>query len=458
MPPRGTVTPPEEDAWHRARLIPTTGIGGQDEQEQRATSALFAVVFAVPAFGRALLSRVGAPVGRTRTFTEVSFRDADDKVLRPDGAIVVERGQKKWRALVEVKTGGAALDPNQVVAYLDLARSRGFDAVITISNEITSGPAVSPVAVDGRRLRRVALWHLSWWQILTDAVLEHQHHGVSDPDQAWILGELIAYLMHERSGAGGFEDMGDKWVQVRDSARQRTLRAGDPGVKDVASRWEQSIEYLALGLRQDLGREVTPVWPKKLDEAARTEALVRGLVDEGRLTASIRVPDAVAPIDLEADLRTRQLTTSVEVAAPREGRPKTQVNWLTRQLKDAPDALRIDGRFVSARDTTSEQLKVVLERPERLLLPSDPKREVRSFTLALSRELGAKRGSGAGSFVGETKRQALDFYRVIVQQIRPWAPRAPQLPSSPSVEQPDAADTPARSGPSTDPGDPDPSR
>ncbi len=31
-----------EDAWHVARLIPTTGIGGQDEQEERATSSLLA--------------------------------------------------------------------------------------------------------------------------------------------------------------------------------------------------------------------------------------------------------------------------------------------------------------------------------------------------------------------------------------------------------------------------------
>ena len=26
-----------EESWRQARLIPTTGIGGQDEQEQRAT-------------------------------------------------------------------------------------------------------------------------------------------------------------------------------------------------------------------------------------------------------------------------------------------------------------------------------------------------------------------------------------------------------------------------------------
>lgn len=448
------VPKPEEDSWQRARLIPTTGIGGQDEQEQRATSSLLAVMSAVPAFGRALLDHAKAPAGRIRTFTEVRFTDEDEKVLRPDGAILVERGKTKWRCLVEVKTGGVPLVADQINRYLDLARVRGFDAVLTISNQITSSPSVSPLAVNGRRLRRVTLWHLSWWQILTDAVLEHQHRGISDPDQAWILGELIDYLMNERSGAGGFEDMGDKWVAVRDAARQRTLRASDVGVKDVAARWEQYIQYLALGLRQDLGRDVVPLWPRKLEGAARTDSLVRSLVDHGHLEASIRVPDAAAPIDIEADLRTRQLTTSVEIASPREGRPKTQVSWILRQLKDAPDTLRIDARFASTKDSASMLLRDVRDKPERLLLASDPHREPRSFRLALSKDLGTKRGKGAGSFVGDTKQQALDFYRGIVQHVRPWTPRPPRLPEpqAPAIEEgpipmPTASDsTPASSG------------
>ncbi len=93
--------PRPEERWHRARLIPTTGIGGQDEQEQRATSSLLAVLSAVPEFSRSLLSLAGAPAGRTATFTEVRFDIGDNKIVRPDGAIVVERGQVRWVALVD---------------------------------------------------------------------------------------------------------------------------------------------------------------------------------------------------------------------------------------------------------------------------------------------------------------------------------------------------------------------
>src|SRR3954451_13742458 len=92
-----------EDAWRSARLIPTTGIGGQDEQEMRGTSSLLAVMGAVPQFGRAILDHVGAPAGPIRTYTEIRFADEDTRLSIPDGAVVVERGKTRWVALLEVK-------------------------------------------------------------------------------------------------------------------------------------------------------------------------------------------------------------------------------------------------------------------------------------------------------------------------------------------------------------------
>src|SRR4051794_13676400 len=138
---------------------------------------------AVPQFGRALLQHAGAPQGRILTFTEIRFVDEDAKLSIPDGAVVVEWGRKRWVCLIEVKTGGADLRADQVTRYVDLARTNGFDAVLTISNQITASPAEVPVAVDPRRLKKVALRHLSWWQVMTEARVEHKHRGISDPDQ-----------------------------------------------------------------------------------------------------------------------------------------------------------------------------------------------------------------------------------------------------------------------------------
>jgi hypothetical protein len=89
--------------WPLARLIPTAGIRGQEEQEERATSSLLAVMRAVPEFGHALLKELGAPKSPViDMFAEVRFKDGAGKTVIPDGAIVCRRGQKVWRSSVAV--------------------------------------------------------------------------------------------------------------------------------------------------------------------------------------------------------------------------------------------------------------------------------------------------------------------------------------------------------------------
>ncbi|MGH2946527.1 MAG: stress response protein [Solirubrobacteraceae bacterium] len=443
------------EGWHPARLIPAMGIRGQEEQEKRATTSLLAVMRAVPEFGHALLGPLGAPKGRISTYAEVQLKDSAGKTHIPDGAVVVERGKTQWRCLVEVKTGNAELKPEQVNRYLDMAREHRFDAVCTISNQITSDPTDSPVDVDRRKLRSVALVHRSWWRILTEAIVQHRHRGLSDPDQAWILGELIAYLDDQRSGASGFQDMGENWVTVRNGAGHSTLRAADAEVRDVAGRWEQFVEYLCLGLSQDLGRDVRPVRPRKQTTVARLDSNCAALADQGALEAAIRVPDAVGPLTVQADLRTRKVITSVSVEAPGDGRPLTRVKWLLRQLKDAPDGLVIEASFANSKTTTAALLSAARENPQALLLANDPKRPPRAFRLALSRPMGTKRGKGERSFVLETRKQMIDFYRELVQDLRAWRPSAPKLPEEPEEEESRAQEPepPAFTSPSREPGD-----
>ncbi|MGH8573739.1 MAG: stress response protein, partial [Gammaproteobacteria bacterium] len=361
--------------------------------------------------------------------------------------------------LVEVNTSGAPLRAEQVNSYLDIARDNGFDGVLTISNQITSRSEESPVSVDKRKLRRTALWHFSWWRVLTEAIVQHRFRGISDPDQAWILGELIAYLDSEASGAGGFEDMGDKWVHVRKAAHEGTLRANDAEGSVVAARWEEFTQYLCLGLSQDLGAAVTSPRPRSQATSARLADSVKELAEHGPLTASLRVPDAVGDIRIRADLRARRTLTSVTIDAPREGRAKPRINWLLRQLADAPVDLRVEAAFPNARQTTSELLTDARAEPEQLLYPSDPKREPKAFTVTLARPMGQKRGKAEGSFVRETRAQTFDFYRDIVQQLKAWQGRPPKLreqddhvPQAPSPDPPSFQEADIREpGEATDP-------
>ena len=190
------------------------------EQETRATSALLSVLTAVQEFGRTVLrGRFGAPAGPIEAYIEVPLELPGGEVVRPDGLIRVRRGSRTWTALFEVKTGRNELDRTQVEKYVDAARHHNFDAVVTISNQIVPETGEHPVDVPRRKLQKVALHHISWVALLTEAVIVHEHRGVEDPDQAWILRELIAYLEHPQSGAMEFADMGSHWTSIRDSAR-----------------------------------------------------------------------------------------------------------------------------------------------------------------------------------------------------------------------------------------------
>ena len=374
-----------------------------------------------------LLTELGAPKSPViETFAEVRFKDAAGKTVIPDGAIVCRRAGKTWTCLVEVKTGSARLNDDQVVSYLDVARKNGFDGVLTISTQITATSAESPISVDGRKLRTKGLWHFSWWRVLTEAVVQQRYHGISDPDQEWVLRELIHYLSSEASGAVGFEDMGENWVTVRKAAHDGTLRPGD-AARDVAERWEQFANYLALSLSQELGATVTSQHPRKQTATARLDQIVKSLADSGQMHATLRIPDAVGPLQIRTDLRARQTVTSVAIDAPREGSLKTRFTWLMRQLKEAPDDLRVEATFPNARVTTAASLGDVRGDPKLLYYPPDQKREPRSFVLARSRPMGQKRGRAEGSFVRETSAQAVEFYRDLVQDLKPWPAPPPKL-------------------------------
>jgi len=200
---------------------------------------------------------------------------------------------------------------------------------------------------------------------------------------------------------------------------------------DVATRFDQLIAFAAMRLSRQLGVTVQPVLSRSelADPAARRLAQAAQLVSAGKLTGGLRIPNAVAPVQLAVDLRASQVSASVTLTAPAEGRQLTRVNWLIRQLRDAPDELRIDAVTAWSRgDGTAELLKTL--RTDPTLLVADPKRDIRSFTLTMSKVAGTKRGQGRGSFVGGMLDLVDAFYRDVVQVLRPWTPSAPKVKTS----------------------------
>ncbi len=411
---------------YRARLIPVSGIGGSGEQETRATSALLAVLRAVKELRVPFLKGLGAPAGTLETFVEVPFK-LGDKQLRPDGILRIVRGAATWTALVEVKTGSINLDREQIEGYLELARQQKFDAVITISNQLAPSASEHPLNIARSKLK-VPLHHVSWSEVRSLAQVQAEHSGVSDPDQAWILSELIRYLDDPRSGASDFSDMGTSWIEVCNSLHDHTIRPTDKGLPEVAARWEQLLRYAALRLERRLGPGVQVVQTRKeaADADARRTAAISEFAEHGRFVGRLKIPNTVGILEITADVKSGRCRVTVTVDSPTEGKPATRINWLLRQIDPA-----VDNRLVVecwqhlARASTCEPMTKVRANPACLF--TDPKTQIRRFVITANSPLGTQRGLGPKSFINTVLAAIDGFYENVLQDLTAWTPKAPQV-------------------------------
>ncbi|MFI8104533.1 TerD family protein [Streptomyces sp. NPDC086023] len=403
----------ENESWRPARLFPLPLTKSDREREARATSVLLAVMAEVPEFGRRLTAGFGAPAGRMQTFTEVALPHGESP-RRPDGVIRVERAGKLWTALVETKTNGNPLRDDQVQDYMDIAARRGYEAVITLSNDVAlEGSPLVNVKLDGRRKHKVGLWHLSWAEVAQHAQLLIRHEGVGSAAHAWLLQELLHYLHHENSGCHGFQNMGPAWVPVRTGIEAETLSSGDPRAAEVVESWERLVRQLCLRLGGELGQKALPVQRARRGgdpEARRAEAADR-LCAEGRLSAEIRVDGSPGILGLTADLRTGKLRTSMDVPAPEGGYPLTAAKRLVRILAEAPADLHVE-TLVEANNGPRGTLERLRPEPGDLL-PRDGA-PITGFRLSLFKGMGGARGNTESGFIRSVGESVDRFYTTVV--------------------------------------------
>lgn len=419
------------DGFQIARLIPVSGIANSTEAEMRATSALLSVLTVVRDLSVALLTPLGASAARkavVETFIETKFKLTDGSIVRPDGLIKVSYGASTWTAIVEVKTGNNELQADQINSYLALARQQDIDAVLTISNEIGVGVRHPCEGVRIRANSTVRLAHVSWTEILAHSVRAKVHRGVNDPEQAWILSELIRYLEHPASGAMAFVDMGSNWPTVRDAVRTGTARKTSAELHDVVHRWDQLIRFVALRLGSRTGVDVQAVVPRShSDPKIRFAHLTESLTASGTVDATIRVPGSAGDIRVIADIRARQVAASADVNAPADRGNRARVTWLLRQLSaDTPTAVTIEAWPRLAREPLCATVAQAKENRD-LLLDSE-RRDILRFRLVQHCEMGMQRKDGGRSpgFIQSVTTLVDRFYETVLQQIAPWTERPPK--------------------------------
>jgi hypothetical protein len=419
----------DEAKWQHARLIPVAGIKGDHEAEQRATSAFLAVLSVVRDLSHELLTPLGASsAGKAvvETYTEVTL-GSNDKSVRPDGLIRVSYGNRSFTALVEVKTGGNRLDRDQVNSYWQAARQAKFDHVITISNEIAVSGSHPVQGLKAQKNSPVQVSHLSWVRILATALRLKNHTGVDDPEQAWILRELVRYLQHDASGVLPLADMGSQWTTIRDAARAGTLNRRTVGMSEIAEKIDEMHTFAALTLSSEIGDDVDVVFSKTMrDRGARVDSFARAMIDGDSVVGKLRIPHTAGDMKTEIDLRAQQMTASIEVRAPENKGALGRVGWIIGQLRDADGHLVIESYARNARVPIAASLNAV--REDRALLIAPDRSEAHRFVLVkrVPMPQGRKHRARRPGFIDGYMDLVADFYENVVQSVTPWQPPAPK--------------------------------
>ncbi|GAA4919446.1 hypothetical protein GCM10023237_44960 [Streptomyces coeruleoprunus] len=300
---------------------------------------------------------------------------------------------------------------------MDIAARRGYEAVITLSNDVAlEGSPLVDVKMDGRRKHKVALWHLSWAEVAHQAQMLIRHEGVGNPAHAWLLQELLHYLQHDNSGCHGFQNMGPAWVPVRNAIDSETLVPGDPRAVEVVESWERLVRQVCLRLGGELGQKALPVQRAKrgTDPGARRASLADVLCETGRLSADLRVDGTPGMLTITADLRTGKIRISVEVAAPEGSYPLATAKRLVRSLAEAPADLHVE-TLVDGGNGPRGTLERLRPEPGDLL-PRDGT-AIAGFRLSLFRGMGGARGNTESGFIRSVGDAVDRFYTGVITHL-----------------------------------------
>jgi hypothetical protein len=424
-----------------ARLIPTVA---DSKKEERATSSLLASFMVVPIFAKEVLADVGAPVGKRlkiTCFTEVTFKASDNgKKPRPDGLIVITHGSKNWTALVESKIGNSELTKDQVENYLDLARQHGINSVITISNQFATTPTHHPVKVAKNKLRSVDLYHFSWLSLKSKAVLLTGNKRIDDPEQAFILSELVRYLDHESSGVSSLTKMPSYWKDVCNSIQQgTTLNKSCEPIEHSVSGWHQLLRHLSLNLSVAIGQPIKIALSRAQEKNPELKFLedCSHLSKESSLCAEFDIPNAASRLFFTADFLRRTINISMKLEAPKDKSKATaSINWITRQLKgENIENVSVRAYWPKRIPMTAATLLEVTEDPS-IIIPTGT-RDLPTFLEVIRIIDLSARFKGAKTFVEDSSKEFPLFYQDVGQHLSKWVAKAPKVketePAEPTI-------------------------
>jgi len=380
------------------------------------------------AFGSALPVRVGKQT-KIKCYTEIEFDDPALKGCRPDGLIVVSTGRSEWSALVEAKIKHGKLEQPQIEKYAQAAKKYGIDSLITISNEMASRPDHHPISLPKTLTNKVSLLHFSWASVLTNAQILQGQTAVEDPEQSFILRELIKYLNHESSGIYRFDQMSAAWTEiVKQAVGLLPFAKSSEEVSQIASDWIQESKDLSMRLSSLVNERVEVRHSKsaRADLSVLRKEIIDGLANKHSLETELDVPNSAGGIKVSANLQTRQISVSMQLVAPKDKKSTAaRVNWLLRMLRhEDSNCLVIAATWPSRIENTHATVAQLREDPSCFQCANTKVAPV-SFIVTLMVD-NIKAFNGRKTFISLLEESVEQFYTIAGQHIKAWQASPPK--------------------------------
>jgi len=185
-------------------------------------------------------------------------------VIIPDGAIVCQRGSKRWKCLVELKTDTNDLKDEQVASSLDIAREHGYNGVLDLQSVRSLAGATIAVQPASGTPPSVVSAHMSIYESAFHTTLQVQAFIYEHTDGLIGHGMLgVPCLMLRTTGRKTGQTRTNSLVYAKDG--DRYLVVASKGGSPKAPAWLLNLRakpevQIQIGRRrcQATGTEIGP--------------------------------------------------------------------------------------------------------------------------------------------------------------------------------------------------------
>ena len=405
-----------------ARLIPLLKTG----DEMALTSILMSSIRLVKEFRYQLFKEIKLKrSGKAYYYTEVKFKDID-KDSRLDGLIlIVVSGVIQDAVFIEVKNGKDLLKEEQIMKYYKLARAlNNVPKILTISNEFVADSSQSPISINNQS-KKISLYHFSWTYIKTLAqlLLFDNDDNIDDEDQIEIMKEVMHYLDDERSGVSGFHRMSAGWKEVAEKVKSQQSLSDDKVLLEAITSWYQEETDMTLMLSRKLGVLVKSDIENPKNKLKRDIAKLK---KDHSLSTKLRVRGAVSDIKVTVDFERRTIAMSIVVTPPLNKGVIARVTWIKNQLEKIENQSFLEHLYIDADiKYTSNSIKYKYANIDKFYEHDDIKnKDIIGFNLDV---IKSAKFTQVSTFVKEIESLLLDYYQIIVQDLKTWEKPAPKL-------------------------------